>query len=316
MSQSLAHVCFAPFVALVVCGLALAAILRASHLKPDWSRLSQVAQDEQGGVQSLAFVLTFPVFLLLFLFIVQLSQLLIAVGVVQYASFAAARAASVWIPADIDDAYRSSGGDFDSQNELPPLIAPGQPWVLDRSVIESLSSRKCREIWTAAVLGCTSICPSSGKGASGAPSALAGSLSGSLLLVVQALDPTSRANARMPARIASKVLYGVDNTSVELKFQDRTNQGANGEIATYNPLSHPTAPYLASEVGWQDAVAVTVRHKFALMPGPGRWLAAAIANGDGRILREGGVYKTTLVGTTTMSIEGLQSLRPTLHPPQ
>jgi hypothetical protein len=270
--------------------------------------------DERGGVQSLAFVLTFPVFLLLVLFIAQLSQLMIGVVIVHYAAFASARAASVWIPADVDDASRFSGGDSSGQNELPPFLAPGQTWRLSQDVVDGLNNRKCREIWSSAALACVPLAPSGGR-TSGRSSLTAASVSGSLAMVVQAIDPSARNNAILPRRVANKVAYSFANTTVDLDFTDRSSQGAQG-IATYNPIGHPHVEYLPSEVGWQDPVTVTVHHKFVLLPGPGRWLAAGIANRDGRIVREDGVYKTTLSASATMTIEGLQSLRPTLHAAQ
>ena len=50
-------------------------------------------------MQSLSFVLTLPVFILVMMMIVQVSQLMIGIVVVHYAAFAAARSAAVWIPA-------------------------------------------------------------------------------------------------------------------------------------------------------------------------------------------------------------------------
>src|SRR5262249_51922307 len=106
------------------------------------------------------------------------------------------------------------------------------------------------------------------------------------------------------------------NTSVVLHFDDRSSTpSAAGEIATYNPAGHPTVTHVSSEVGWQDPVRVTVKHKFALLPGPARWLVKGIANSDGRIVMENGVYKTTLSATATMTVEGLQSLRPRTFAP-
>ena len=103
--------------------------------------------------------------------------------------------------------------------------------------------------------------------------------------------------------------------SVTLRFDDRSTSSLDGTFHTYNPVGHPSITHVPNEVGWQDPVRVTVRHKFTLLPGPGRWLAAGIANSDGRIVREDGVYKTTLQATATMTVEGLQSLRPQTYAP-
>jgi hypothetical protein len=130
------------------------------------------------------------------------------------------------------------------------------------------------------------------------------------------MDANAAANGRMPSRLANKTSYSFANTSVTLRFDDRSSTpAADGVFHSYNPVGHPSVTHVPSEVGWQDPVRVTIRHKFALLPGPGRWLAAGIANSDGRILREDGVYKTTLQATATMTVEGLQSLRPRTYAP-
>ena len=68
-----------------------------------FARLLEAHRCQRGGVQSLAFVLTLPLFIMVCLFIVQVSQLMIAQMVLHYAAFAGARAASVWIAAAVDE---------------------------------------------------------------------------------------------------------------------------------------------------------------------------------------------------------------------
>jgi hypothetical protein len=271
-------------------------------------------RDTSGGVQSLAFVMTFPLLLLIVLFIVQLSQLLIGVVTVQYAAYAAARAASVWIPAATSDAASLVSGRATNANILPLGAAPGVDWELNAATVDFLDSRKAREIWSAAALACVSLSPSRTT-TSPATSSLAASAAGSLTAVVRVLDANAAANGRLPQRLANKTNYSFSNTTVAIRFTDRSSTHATGRMHAYNPIGHPSVSNIPSEVGWQDPVTVTVRHKFALLPGPGRWLAAGIANSDGRIASEGGVYKTTLSATATMTVEGLQSLRPRIHAP-
>jgi len=64
-------------------------------------RLRRLHRDEAGNVQSLSFVLTLPIFIMLMMLIVQASQLMIGQVVVEYAAVAAARSAIVWIPAAV-----------------------------------------------------------------------------------------------------------------------------------------------------------------------------------------------------------------------
>ena len=66
-------------------------------------RLFKLHRDEVGSVQSLSFVLTLPLFIMIMMMIVQVSQLMIGTVVVHYAAFAAARSAAVWIPAAMAD---------------------------------------------------------------------------------------------------------------------------------------------------------------------------------------------------------------------
>src|SRR5262245_46550230 len=64
--------------------------------------LLRLHADQRGSVQSLSFVLTVPIFVMLMLLAVQITQLMIGLIVVQYAAYAAARSASVWIPARME----------------------------------------------------------------------------------------------------------------------------------------------------------------------------------------------------------------------
>jgi hypothetical protein len=270
--------------------------------------------DCTGGVQSLAFVMTFPLLLLFVLFIVQLSQLLIGVVTVQYAAFAAARASAVWIPAVTLDGTRVPSGRENNANVLPLNISPGAAVEITPAMVDSSGSRKLREMWSAAALACVQIAPSKPLPTAGS-SSLTASTAGSLTAVVRAVDQGLAGSRRLAARMANKVAYSFANTSVLVRFADRTNSSAAGEIRTYNPAGHPSVARVSSEIGWQDPVTVTVRHRFALLPGPGRWLAAGIAGRDGRVTSASGVDSTTLEGTATMTIEGLQSLRPRTYGP-
>ena len=80
-----------------------------------------IARRPTGQRQSLSFVLTLPFFIMILLFIVQVSQLMIGQIVVEYAAFAAARAAAVWIPA-----YdTSAAGEIEPWNRVSGYIVDG-----------------------------------------------------------------------------------------------------------------------------------------------------------------------------------------------
>ena len=64
---------------------ALRVLIWISDARPRWQHIGSLNRDERGAVQSLSFVLTLPVFILIMLFIVQLSQLTIGRVFVEYA---------------------------------------------------------------------------------------------------------------------------------------------------------------------------------------------------------------------------------------
>ena len=132
-------------------GIGVAWLLkRLSGAQWNWRRLRSLHRCQDGGVQSLAFVITLPLFIMVVMFIVQMSQLMVGITVVHYSAFTSARSAIVWLPADVSEdetenrmlitSYRENGARF-------YLIADPQ-------------SEKYRQIRSAAVLGCSSICPS------------------------------------------------------------------------------------------------------------------------------------------------------------
>ncbi len=328
MHRVLLEACLPGLIALAVaCALAVV-VARLSGARLDLSRLRRVHRCEQGGVQSLAFVLTFPLLLAIVLFIVQVSQLMIGLMVVNYAAFASARAASVWIPALVQDDHHyllldaQGNAEDDSQNKLIPGIEPAEPYVVSWDNVASSGSAKLDRIWKAAVLACVSICPS--RDLPGDLDTVLGSTRADDVMasVYASLVPSSQANARMPLRIRNKLAYSFLGTAVRLEFADKNS--AQGP--TYNPIGHPWAglspvySYVPEEVGWEDPVTITVTHNFALLPGPGRLLARMLVRADGqpdtvspRIFADNGWYYAPITGSATMTIEGLQSTRPFIH---
>jgi hypothetical protein len=101
MNRAVLHACL-PWLA-VLAGSLLAAYLlvRFSGARPSLRRLRRLHENQVGGVQSLSFVLALPLFIMIMLFIVQISQLMIGIIVVHYTAYATARSASVWIPAGV-----------------------------------------------------------------------------------------------------------------------------------------------------------------------------------------------------------------------
>ncbi len=321
MNRAVLEACCPSLVTLGIAFLALALVIRLSGARFRIGRLAQLHECQHGGVQSLAFVITLPVFVMILLFIVQVSQLMIGIIVVNYAAYASARAASVWVPAWVDDQYQTLGRDDNGENELPPGIIPDTPVYLGAEDVNEIGSRKYQKIWTAAALACASVSPSRQTQDAGTGSMNASNAIAATNRMYHALDPDAASNSRIPVRLQSKLGYSFENTYVRIVFEDR-NSAPNGGTRTYNPIAHPTVSYYPSEVGWQDPITVTVYHDFALLPGPGRFLSTLLVRADReadrvspRIREEAGIHKTRLFASATMTNEGIRSVRPYVHPP-
>ena len=147
MHREILQACLPCLVTLVIACLSLVLVARLSGARLKWSRLRRLHSCQDGGVQSLAFVLTLPLFVMIVLLILQISQLMVGMMVVNYAALAAARAASVWIPAQVDGELSF---ETDSQNRIRIV---GYLEDGDTILVEpSLESPKYQQIRTAAVL--------------------------------------------------------------------------------------------------------------------------------------------------------------------
>ena len=84
-----------PWTAVLGGSIALLWLLARLHrARFDWGRIRLLPGDELGTVQSLSFVLTLPAFVMVMLFILQVSQLMIATIAVHYAAYAGGGARS------------------------------------------------------------------------------------------------------------------------------------------------------------------------------------------------------------------------------
>src|SRR4051812_34779838 len=101
MHRAVILACLPWFIWLCVAGGVALLLLQYCGGRLQWQRLRLLSSCEDGAVQSLSLVLTLPVFLMLVLFIVQIIQIMMAIMMVNYSAFSGARAASVWIPADV-----------------------------------------------------------------------------------------------------------------------------------------------------------------------------------------------------------------------
>lgn len=298
---------------LAILFVALHAVLRFSGARLQLARLREVHRCEAGGVQSLSFVLTLPLFLTIVMFIAQIGLLMVGNITVNTAAFAAARSAAVWVPAYVSE--------LEPENRLPGITA-GTNLRIDST--NARTSPKYSKIFDAATLACVPIAPSreipgiDPSGLNGAPA------DDALVRLYAALAPQSQSSSVMPQRLRRKLAYSVQNTWVDMTYEDKNSGfGPNSDIGpTYNPFGHPTIEYVPSEVGWQDPVTIDVWHRFALLPGPGRFLASSLAGYTGQpdeiadsILQEDGVQMIWLHGSATLTVEGIKTVRPYVQQP-
>ena len=130
MHRQILEACL-PFATVIIVAFGVLHLtIRLSHARWNWKRLRFLHKDQAGGVQSLAFVLTMPVFMAVVSLIVQVSQLMLGMIGVHYAAYAGARAASVWIPAH---ALPNTNTGYSGYTETPnhvlgdPYGTPGLP---------------------------------------------------------------------------------------------------------------------------------------------------------------------------------------------
>ena len=274
--------------------------------------LRQLHRDETGAVQSLSFVLTLPLFVMVMLFIVQLSQITIGRLAVEYAAMAAARSAAVWIPANMGDAY-------ETENRISSYVDLGETTDEEgqryRRYRVEAGSPKVEKVRLAVAMALMSICPSRDVGATRYPT-------DSLELAYRAISPAAAANPRVPARLRNKFGYALDNTSVLIEIRHKDTEPP---LVTHD-ISSRREEFAFNEIGWQDQILVTVTHDFSLLPGPGRLLARRTpvrdSNGDvvsedpvaDRVLRRRGTYVYSLNATLRLNNEGEKPLVPYIQP--
>jgi len=323
MQQQIIMGCLPLLLAIAGCVAVLTLLVRISGARLQAVYVKRLHNDEQGGVQSLSFVLTLPLFIIFMMFIVQLSQITIGKVVVEFAGFAAARSAMVWIPANLE-------GEFESENRIGAFTYLGEvneaggPY----SVYEiQPGSAKHSKITAAAAMACMPICPSRTTGAGLDHPSMEGLPA--ISRAYHGASPQQSSNGMIDTRLRNKWGYALANTQVRIHIRHKEDEA---------PLAqHEVAPYLDefdfNEAGWQDQLIVTVVHDFALLPGPGRLLArpprvpvtnAVDANGESarsyqhdnisRAIRNNdGVWVYPLTSTVRLSNEGEKPLVPFIH---
>jgi len=253
-----------PYVGLLVVAVGvLAGLAYLAGARVRLTRLAGLHADRTGGVQSLSFVLTLPIFIIVMLIIVQLSQITIAAVVVEYAAFAAARCAVVWIPAYVAE-------DFEEENQIAGLRYEGdEVRAGERYSIYSVAaeSPKLNKIHLAAATACMPICPSRDVGAEAAHGGNAAAEP--MITAYRAISPATAGNTEIPDRIRNKLAYALLNTQVQIEIAHSEDEPP----LVPHFIDPEPRDFRPGEIGWADQVTVTVTHNFALLPGPARVLA-------------------------------------------
>ncbi len=320
MMATVIQACMPWFAVLATAVLLLIPICRASQAAPDFRKLSRLHADQGGAVQSLSFVLTLPFFVLVILFIVQVSQIMIGTVIVHYAAYAAARSAIVWIPARVDSLEpenRISSYYLDpyAEDQAAPILDPGDPNYGPSSggltFLVLPGGPKYTKIASAAALALMPICPSRDLGLSLPPNA--GPPAAILQTIYRQNVPDFDRNPRIARRLVNKLAYALNFTDIEVRFF-HSNQ--DPPLIPYL-LPNDPGEFYANELGFQDSVTVTVRHDMALLPGPGRFLARPVVSSDGRpdtaaqnITLRNGIYVYPLAASITLGNEGEKSVVP------
>jgi hypothetical protein len=300
-----------PWIALLMAALLVARfLLRFSGARLNLKRLGSIHDCQQGSVQSLSFVLTLPLFVMVMMFIVQVSQITIGTILVHYSAFASARSAIVWVPANVGNETENRISSF------YPIGVQQENGITSTKYRLNQTGYKYDKIQQAAVLACLPLAPSRSLGYT-----LQGTdfeTGAALVRVYQGLDSQSTANSRISDRLINKLAYTRSNTNVQVEFMhdygyDRLNNEPPLQI--YYDIPPYRDEFYMNEMGWRDHITVTVTHQMALLPGPGRLLAKPVSSSDsisqqiGRD-RGGSVYVWPITAAATLGNEGEKSLKP------
>jgi hypothetical protein len=166
MHRQILEACAPWLVVLLAAVLAMRLVIALSGARWRLSALGSLHRDQAGAVQSLSFVLTLPVFVMILMLIVQVSQLMIATVVVHYAAFAAARSAVVWIPAETN--WLDEGA-----NRISSYVPDAEAGIegVGPSYTIAPAGPKYQKIQLAAALACMPMAPSRNVGAELPPTA-------------------------------------------------------------------------------------------------------------------------------------------------
>jgi len=300
-----------PWLALLLVLAGIACILaRLGGARLDPRRLLRLHADQHGAAQSLSFVITLPLFVMILLSIVQVTQLMIGAIVVHYAAYAAARAAVVWIPARTASELENcvSGGRTFGDGYVPPYsdtdhaFNAGPDSSTGATYSISSGGSKYHRIQTAAQLACLPICPSKGYGVGSSDSTALQPL----VTAYRALAP--QGSGAIDERLANKLAWTTAATEIDVTFYHNNQEPP---LRPYIQTDHPYSDdveFHENEIGWQDLITVKVSHRLCLLPGPFAFMAGLLK--QSKVSQIGSANSYLLEAEATLGNEGLKSVEP------
>ncbi len=320
MSQQLFESCLPWAILVIVSVLGARILVWLSGARLQMRRIRSIHQCEAGSAQSLSFVLVLPFFVMTLMMIIQASHLMIGNIVVHYSAYAAARSASVWIPANVSFLEPAN---CISSRRLISEDAMGWQYEIEPS------GDKFSKIRQAAVLAAFTLGPSRDLGY-GLPTNEAALTAEALTNVYRGLNPSSVSNSKISQRLRNKLAYSYANTDVDItlwhRFREhvpRSDGRGPGRYQVENgnwserfrdpPLYEYVERYdmyQDNEIGWQDHITATVTYNLPLLPGPIRFFAPKNSNPlsssgqDPRTDSSGSAYVWPITGNATLGNEG------------
>lgn len=207
--------------------LALRLLLRLSGGRKPQRTVWGLHGDQRGSVQSLSFVLTLPLFIMIIMAIVQIGQIMMAQVVVEYAALASARAASVWTPT-----YTTLEGESEQQRnclgDRRELIEKDQAAARYRITTSAKTYTKVGQIQKAAHMACLPICPSRwpypGEPTFADPESEEAQKVIAKAYLQMAGEHSSASEQAVSDRVKKKYAYSEKNTHVEIEIEHPSNE--------------------------------------------------------------------------------------------
>ncbi len=265
MSRAIVQSCW-PWMLLWIGSCAVLWLLaRWNRVRFSWARLGRLHADQGGSAQSLSFVLTLPLFILVMLTMVEISQIMIGEIVVHYAAFAAVRSAIVWVPARLPGEPENWVPTYTPIDDpAAVLVGPTDGWI--RHYVVDTSGVKYATIRRAAVLACVGISPSADL----APMNDEGLQTWQRLQAAyDAVAPTASWATKDSGPVYNKLAYAEAHTGVLIAF-DHSNEEPPLVLFLdqYDPASPDPPEFMPGrEIGRQDAIEITVNYDMKLLPG-------------------------------------------------